>query len=113
MATLFARRSFGGFEVKVIDFRFEKRTWGHNFELTNKLDEEGNEWEIAVWLNHPPERKDIMILGTTNNRATPYQIVSVEGCGNPNDMYFVHAKFIKSAGAMEYQVFRKFIEALK
>lgn len=79
--------------MKTIDFRFHKRTWGHNFQLTHKQNDDGTKWQIAVWIHKTPCVGDILCLGLSEIDNRIYRILSVKSCGNPKDMYFLDTEF--------------------
>ncbi len=79
--------------MDVIDFSWENRSWGNNFSLLTKYDEDGKLWQIAVWYNKPIKKGDMIFLGIHPTRCVPYRVLSVEPCGNPADMYFLEVEF--------------------
>lgn len=80
--------------MQVHDFSVDKRYWGHNFKLINKLDEDGLLWEIAGWCKNI-KIGDILLLGCDTDHLPAYKVKSIDYCGNPKDMFFAEVEWIK------------------
>lgn len=96
----------------IFDYRFEKRTWGNNFELSHKLDEEGHRWQIAIRSDKKPIKGDILILGLSPSDRRTYKIVSVRACRDPSDMFFVETKFVPGSKISGKKFFQDFLKSI-
>lgn len=81
-----------------LDFTPGKRFWGHNFQLCNKLDEQGYRWSIGLWYPRKPDIGMFMLLGLKEDDIRHAIIEKIEACEDPKDMYIAE---INIQGAKE------------